>query len=232
VRRPLPLDYDHNPDRFRTGHAVVHEFGLAGDVHTPIAPRLLRETGGRALDMGCGDGVLGRLLLGSALRWIGIDLSLTLLSDAPRPAVLGDATCLPFSSDSFTAVAALFVLYHLGEPGRAIREAHHVLRSGGLFVAAAPSRHDSPELHGFAPPGPLDTFDAEVGPALISEVFQDVEVDRWDGPYLRLPDLTALRRYLIGRGVVDPSVAATKAEQPSFPLTITKRGALLFGRKS
>jgi len=167
VRRPLPLDYDHNPDRFRTGRAVVHEFGLAGDLHTPIAARLLRETGGRALDMGCGDGVLGRLLLGSALRWIGIDLSLTLLSDAPRSAVLGDAACLPFSSDKFAAVAALFMLYHLGEPG----------------------------------------------------------------PYLRLPDSTGLRRYLIGRGV-DPSVAAIQAEQPSFPLTITKRGALLFGRKS
>jgi hypothetical protein len=56
-------------------------------------------------------------------------------------------------------------------------------------------------------------------------------MDAWDGPYLRLPDPTALRRYLIGRGV-DPSLAATLAARGSFPLTITKRGPLLFGRKS
>jgi hypothetical protein len=110
-------------------------------------------------------------------------------------------------------------------------EAHRVLRKGGLFVAVAPSRRDSPELQGLLPPSPPDTFDAEVGPALIAEVFGDVEVDAWDGPYLRLPDSSALRRYLIGRGI-EPSLAATCAEQRSFPLTITKRGALLFGRKA
>jgi hypothetical protein len=180
--------------------------------------------------MGCGDGVLGRLSLGSGLRRIGIDLSLTLLSHAPRPAVVAAAACLPFSSDSFVAVAALFMLYHLGEPGRAIRE-----RTASCAAVACswpqPPAATTLELDGFAPPGPLDAFDAEVGPVLISEVFQDVEVDRRDGPYLSLPDSTALRCYLIGRGV-DPSVAAIQAEQPSFPLTITKRGALLFGRKS
>jgi SAM-dependent methyltransferase len=210
---------------------VVEEFGLAGDVHAPLASRLLRETSGPTLDMGCGDGVLGRLLSGRELGWIGLDLSHTLLRDAPRPVVLGDAARLPFPSNSFGAVTAVYMLYHLVEPGRAIREAHRVLRPGGLFAAVAPSRHDSPELRGLVPAGPPDTFDAEVGPALIAEVFGDVELEAWDGPYLRLPDPGALRRYLIGRGV-DPSLAATRAEQPGFPLTITKRGAILFGRKS
>jgi hypothetical protein len=60
--RPLPLDYDRNPDRFRTGRAVVEEFGLAGDVHAPLAARLRREASGPILDMGRGDGLLGRLL--------------------------------------------------------------------------------------------------------------------------------------------------------------------------
>lgn len=46
------------------------------------------------------------------------------------------------------------------------------------------------------------TFDAEVGPALIGEVFGDVEVEAWDGPSLRLPDQAALRRYLIGRAQI------------------------------
>lgn len=229
--RPLPLDYDHNPDRFRTGRAVVEEFGLAGDVYAPLAARLRREASGPVLDMGCGDGALGRLLSDTELHWIGIDLSRRLLRDAPRPVVLGDAACLPLRSSSFGAVTAIYMLYHLAEPVRAIREAHRVLRKGGLFVAVAPSRRDSPEVDGLLPPSPPDTFDAEIGPALIGEVFGDVEVDAWDGPYLQLPDPAALRRYLIGRGI-DPRLAATRAEGRSFPLTITKRGALLFGRKA
>jgi len=229
--RPFPLDYDHNPDRFRTGRAVVKEFGLAGDAHGPIASGLLREADSPVLDMGCGDGILGRLLSGSKLSWIGLDLSITMLTDAPRPVVRGNAVHLPFRSGSFGAVAAVYMLYHLVVPEEAIREAHRVLRSGGLFVAVAPSRYDSPELCAFLPPNALDTFDAEIGPTLIASVFGDVAVDRWDGPYVRLPSATALQRYLIGRGV-DPIIAASRAEQPNFPLTITKRGAVLSARRA
>jgi SAM-dependent methyltransferase len=145
--------------------------------------------------------------------------------------VLGDAACLPFRSGAFGAAVAVYMLYHLADPVEAVHEAHRILRSGGLFVAVAPSRHDSPELHSLVPPGPLDTFDAEVGPPLVAEVFGDVEVETWDGPYLRLPDSEALRRYLIGRGI-DPDIAAARAVEPHFPLTITKRGAMLFARKA
>ena len=98
--------------------------------------------------------------------------------DAPRPVVLGDAAYLPFPSSSFGGVTAVYMLCHLFEPIRAVREAHRVVRSGGLFVAVAPSRRDSPELDGLLPPSPPDTFDAEVGPALIAEVFGSVRGGR------------------------------------------------------
>jgi hypothetical protein len=35
--QPLPLDYDRNPDRFRTGRLVVEEYGLIGEVYAPLA---------------------------------------------------------------------------------------------------------------------------------------------------------------------------------------------------
>jgi hypothetical protein len=78
-----------------------------------------------------------------------------------------------------------------------------MLRPGGLFVAAAPGRDDAPELRElelecatFA-----STFDAETAPRLIGRVFSAVQVQKWDGSFIRLPDHEAVRRYLIGRCV-------------------------------
>jgi len=229
-RTALPLDYDENPDRFRTGRAVVLEYGPGQDVHSEVATRLVDEGVGSVLDVGCGDGALGRLLLGTRVRWIGLDLSARLLADAPRPVVRGSATRLPFPDAAFGAVTALYMLYHLPEPALAVQEAQRVVRPGGLYAVAAPSRYDSPEIEHLVPPEPPSTFDAEIAPELLGRFFGSVEVLAWDGPYIRLPDVEALRRYMVGRGV-DPAIAAECAPRMSFPLAITKRGALVVGQK-
>jgi ubiquinone/menaquinone biosynthesis C-methylase UbiE len=61
-------------------------------------------------------------------------------------AVVGDARDLPHADDSVDAVLLLGPLYHLQEREdrlRALREAHRVLRRGGLLAAAAISRFAS-----------------------------------------------------------------------------------------
>jgi SAM-dependent methyltransferase len=229
-RQAVPYDYDHDPDRFRTGRQASLEYGVAGDVHEPIAARVVAEGLRPVLDVGCGDGALGRPLLQAGVPWVGLDLSPTLLKDAPRPAVRASATVLPFRDEAFGAVTALYVLYHLAAPEQAIAEAHRVLRPGGLLVVAAPSRYDSPELQHLMPPEPPSTFDSELAPELLRQSFVSVEVDAWDGPYITLPDAEALRRYLIGKGVARQT-AAEQAGTMSFPLTVTKRGAIVYGRK-
>ena len=118
--------------------------------------------------------------------WVGLDSSPALLARAPRPAVLGDATALPFPDGAFGSVALLYVLYHLPDPGLALAEARRVLRTGGLVAVAAPSRHDSPELAHALPRGAL-TFDAELAPARVGRFFTEVDVERWDAPLLELP---------------------------------------------
>lgn len=225
--RPISPDYDRDPERFRLARSVLGRHARGADVHERVARRLVAEGLTPVLDVGCGEGELARHLRSGA--WVGLDSSPAMLARAPRPSVRGEATALPFADASFGSVALLYVLYHLPEPLRALAEAHRVLRPGGLVVAAAPSRHDSPELAHALPGHPL-TFDAELAPALLGEVFADVEVERWDAALLDLPTTEAVRDYLIGKGV-EPARAEAAAAAATVPLSVTKRGALAFARK-
>jgi hypothetical protein len=69
-----------------------------------------------------------------------------------------------------------------------------------------------------SPPGPIDAR------------FEDVEVESWDAPLLRLPTRHAERDFLVGKRV-PPETAANAAQIVQTPLTVTKRGALVYGRK-
>jgi SAM-dependent methyltransferase len=206
---------------------VLRRHAAAGDIHERVARRLLRGDRTPVLDVGCGEGELARFLPDGA--WVGVDNSPAMLARAPMRNVLGEATALPFGDSSFPSVALLYVLYHLDEPSLALAEARRVLRPDGLVAVAAPSRHDSPELAEALPDGPL-TFDAELAPELLGELFVDVEVERWDAPLLELPTREAVRDYLVGKGVA-PDRAGSAAEAVDAPLSVTKRGALAFARK-
>jgi SAM-dependent methyltransferase len=220
-------DYDRDPGRFRTAREVQRLHGLAPDVHERVALRLLAERATPVLDIGCGEGALARHLPRRA--WVGIDSSPEMLGRAPDPSVLGDARELPFPDRSFRSAALLYVLYHLPEPELALAEAHRVLRPGGLVVVAAPSRDDSPELAHALPNRPL-TFDAELAPEMLGELFRDLEIEPWDGALLELPSRRAVRDFLVGMGS-DPDEAQAAAEGADVPLQVTKRGALAFARK-
>ncbi len=218
----LPPDYDTDPGRSRG-----FRLGWQEDVHGPVAERLVAEGVDVVVDVGCG---IGRFAdaLGGRLPWVGVDSSTRQLADAmPRPVVRADATALPFGDASVGAVVALWTLYHLDEPRRALAEARRVVRPGGLVAVCASARSSDPEL---VPGGyPATSFDAEEAAELVADVFGAgaVEVERWDEPLVRLADRDEVaayaRSHLLPAGVADAVVP---------PLTLTKRGCLVWVRRT
>jgi SAM-dependent methyltransferase len=228
-------DYDSDPDRFRLGSKLTATHLRPGlNLYENIAG-LLDEAGARhVLDLGCGQGALGtavgRVCGDARPLVIGLDASPTMLSAAPPPVVRADAAAIPFRDNAFDAVVAVNVLDHLPDPMPALLAARRVLRPGGVLIAGVISRRDSPELAPVWRPEPTP-FDAEDAPDIVASVFDEVRVHSWDAPLLTLPDTAAITDYLIAR-FVQAQQAAAEARTLPAPLVVTKRGALVLGRRS
>jgi len=115
-----PLDYSvrrRHVDEFFLGAAA----GLApGSRVLDLGGNKVRKRG--AFDIGAFD-----------LRVVSCNLS-----TAKRPDVRADAAAVPFQDACFDAVLCSELLEHVPSPPAVLREAHRVLRKGGLLLACAP----------------------------------------------------------------------------------------------
>jgi SAM-dependent methyltransferase len=107
----------------------------------PAFERLLPAPGRLALDLGCGEGRLGRLLNPAGYRLIGLDSSPTLAALARDSGgydrvLEADACAIPLDDGAVDLVIAFMSLHDMDDPAAAIAETARVLEPGGLLCAA------------------------------------------------------------------------------------------------
>ena len=117
------------------------------DVNHPGMRVLARLAGGASniLDLGCGDGTrLGIVAKGK--RGVGVDISNTAIKSAKSKKQSGkhkyirsNLESLPFADGSFDLVYSAYVLEHLENPEKVIKEAIRVTEPGGSLVLIAPN---------------------------------------------------------------------------------------------
>jgi len=105
--------------------------------------------GRRLVDIGCGTALLTSRLAGRCDLTVGLDISSGMLKKAkPRrrvELVRGDASYLPFRSDSFTSCACFTSFHHFRRKPRAINEMTRLVRHGGSIMFSLLLRGGEPD---------------------------------------------------------------------------------------
>lgn len=152
------------------GHDYMHH-----EINLPALLGLLPAPGRATLDLGCGEGRVGRVLMSLGHRVTGIDASATMVRLAaghpePEPAVVADAAELPFADGEFDLVVAYMVFHDIDDMPRAMAETARVLEPGGRLCMVI--------VHPLNSAGEFAERDA-TAPFVISGSYLDVGVADW-----------------------------------------------------
>jgi SAM-dependent methyltransferase len=109
--------------------------------HRDLFLELVPPPSGRTLDLGCGEGRLGRDLAELGHTVVGEDVSPTMIKAARKAAPelefhVADAAALPFEDESFALVVAFMSLQDVDDLAGTVGEAARVLASGGRLCLA------------------------------------------------------------------------------------------------
>jgi len=118
------------------GHDVYYE-----QLNWPAFHALVPPAGRRTLDVGCGEGRVGRALAAEGHRLTGIDSSPTLAGLAREAGgydevVCGDAARLPWEARSFDLAVAFMSLHDMDDLTGAVTQIARVLEARGRFCLA------------------------------------------------------------------------------------------------
>lgn len=121
--------------------------GLGSRDSGNLAMKILKEYANNfsnILDLGCGEGTRLNSLYSHGVSLSGIDISQKAIQLAKGKYknikfIIGDLEHLPFDAESFDMVYSYFVLEHLTDPEKALREAVRILEHNGILLLAAPN---------------------------------------------------------------------------------------------
>jgi SAM-dependent methyltransferase len=118
-------------------------------VNWPAFAQLLPPPGRLTLDLGCGEGRVGRLLHPLGHRLVGLEAAPTLAAlarDGGYERVLdADAAAIPLDDGAVDLVVAFMSLHDMDDPAAAIAECARVLEPGGRLCAAIVHPLNRPE---------------------------------------------------------------------------------------
>jgi ubiquinone/menaquinone biosynthesis C-methylase UbiE len=213
------------------------------------------------LDIGCGPAWFWP----EAVSVLPQDLNLTLFDQSPgmveealarcRPLAfktldgkVGDAASLPFEDESFDALIAMHMLYHVKDQSRAIAEFHRVLKPNGLLVVTTNGRENLQQLYamttvfGSAPTDPAaEMFGLDRAQELMAAQFGNALVEIHPTT-MRVTDpevvFLALTSYPPGDRAPADQLAAFKAridaafENGNGGIDVTQQVGVIVSRKS
>ena len=116
-------------DKYEQGNALLL-------LERPETEALIGDVRGlRVLDLGAGTGHYAGWARSCGARVaVALDVTPEMLAHAPRPAVVADASRLPFAAGSFDVVVGALVVSFVRDRGRLLREVARVLGRDGVLV--------------------------------------------------------------------------------------------------
>ncbi|MEZ4516341.1 MAG: class I SAM-dependent methyltransferase [Chloroflexota bacterium] len=255
----------YRTSRHLTARADLHRrFNVStDDWHDWAFAQIELRNGETILECGAGPGWLWKepqVELPAEFQLVATDLSAGMMAEArQRLADLGthaafanaDIQNLPCPTDTFDAIVANHMLYHVPDLDKALAEVTRALKPDGRFIAATNGRghmREVFEIGGTLMPGvylglrgamQALPFALENGAELLGRHFDDIEVRLYDS-HLEVDDAEALINYMLssaeGEAAVPPNLrqaAITQLQQEidaNGPIYISKETGVFVAR--
>jgi len=180
------------------------------DAREPAMAQIGALSPQRVLEVGCGWGELAEWIArDTGAEVVAVDLSSRMVELARERGVdarVADVQQLPFADGEFDLVVAAWMLYHVPDLDRGLRELARVLRPGGGLVAVTNSRFHLIELRELVGSGPSTlSFARETGEGLLAPYFDRIRREDVDGT-LTFADRAAVEAYVRASIAMSPFV--------------------------